>query len=340
MADASLPTAAPPPPQTQEQEPEPEPDFTALDRVVDAAGSMCTVVLRGNAVVHEHPAGSRHLTRRVYSITKSVVGVLVMLAQQDGRLRLDDPVATHVDDWPSQSADVTVRQLMSMSSGRAWSEASDQAMIAARDQTALALRAGQGDAPGSVWRYDNLAAQVLSAVLQSAVGDPQAYAQRRLFAPLSLNETSWERDGAGHVKTYAGIVSSCADIARLGVMMRDGGRFRGRQILPAHAVAELTRPSTDLNAAYGLLWWTNAPGRVVEVRRAAGFDVDKPAHQGRLAPGVPADAFWALGWGNELLAVVPSADTVAVRLGPRPSDPDLLTFETFTAAALGAPVDS
>ncbi len=332
LSEASLPTPSVRP--SPAARPTPPPDFSELDRMADATASTCTLVMRGDEVVHEHPAGSRHATRRIYSITKSVVGVLLAIAADEGRLGLDDPVGRHVREWPAESSAVTVRHLMSMTSGRAWSEGADRAMIGAVDQTAAALAAGQQDAPGTAWRYDNMASQVLSAVLDSAVGDPAAYAQARLFGPLGLTDTTWERDGAGRIKAYAGIVSSCADLVRLGAMMRDGGRFGDTEVVPAESVAELTASSSDLNAAYGLLWWTNTEGRVTEVRRAAGFEQDRPSYTGRLAPGAPSDAFWALGWGNQLVAVVPSSGVVAVRLGPRPADADDLTFDGFTGAVL------
>lgn len=327
MSDPTLPRVPSPSPTSA-------PDFIGLDRLVDAARSTCTLVLRGDEVVHEHPADSRSATRPVYSITKSIVGVLVMMAVEDGALGLDDPVAEHVEGWPTASSEVTVGHLLAMTSGREWTEALDDAMIGAADQTAAALAVGQQDRPGSVWRYDNLAAQVLSPVLESAVGDIEAFARTRLFEPLGLRDTTWQRDAAGHVTTYAGIVSSCRDLARLGVMMRDRGRFDGRDLLSAASVDRLVGPSQTHNAAYGLLWWTNRPGRVVEVRRAAGFDEDRSAFEGRLAPHVPEDAFWALGWGNEFLAVVPSRGVVAVRLGPRPAGPEDLTFDRFTSAVL------
>lgn len=330
LSEASLPTVSASP----SPSPAPPPDFSELDRLVDASASTCTLVLRGDEVVHEHPAGSRHASRRVYSITKSVVGVLLAVAAAEGALELDDPVARHVEDWSDESRDVTVRHLMSMTSGREWSESLDRAMIGAGDQTAAALAVGQQDPPGTAWRYDNLASQVLSAVLESAVGDVESFARERLFEPLRLADTSWNRDGAGRLTTYAGIVSSCADLARLGIMMRDGGVFDGRRILSAEAASDLVTTSSEDNAAYGLLWWNNAEGRVVEVRRAAGFDVDREPFRGRLAPSVPDDAFWALGWGNQLLAVVPSRDVVAVRLGPKPAGPDDLTFDSLTAAVL------
>lgn len=336
MSDASLPTVSTSPERSPSPSPAPPPDFADLDRLVDASDSTCTLVMRGDEVVHEHPVGSRHASRRVYSITKSVVGLLVMIADDADELSLDDPVADHVPTWPAGSAGVTIRHLMSMTSGRTWSESLDTAMIGAADQTAAALAVGQQSRPGEAWQYDNLASQVLSAVLTSAVGDLEAFARNRLFTPLGLRDTTWERDGAGNLKTYAGIVSSCADLARIAVLMRDGGRFAGRQIVPRTAVTALVAPSSELNAAYGLLWWTNAEGRVVEVRRAAGFAQDREPFEGRLSPAAPTDAFWALGWGNQFIAVVPSVDVVAVRLGPKPAGAEQLTFDTFTGAVLGA----
>src|SRR5690606_22156399 len=177
LSEASLPTPSARP--TATTSPTPPPDFAELDDLVDASASTCSLVMRGGEVVHEHPTGSRHAARRVYSITKSVVGVLVAIAADEGRLDLDDLVAEHVPDWPDASAAVTVRHRMSMPSGRAGSEAADRAMIGAADQSAAALAAGQQDEPGTAWRYDNLASQVLASVLDSAVGDVEAYARQR-----------------------------------------------------------------------------------------------------------------------------------------------------------------
>lgn len=332
MSEAELPRVTTPSPSSTP--PATPLDFAGLDDLAARTASTCTLVMRGDEVVHEYPTDSRAVTRRVYSITKSVVSILALIAAEDGLLDLDAPVARYVDGWPEASDGVTVRHLLSMTSGREWTAALDQQMIGSTDQTAAALAVGQQDRPGTRWRYDNLAAQALSPVLGAAVGDIEDFARDRLFEPLGLRDTTWERDGAGQVKTYAGIVSSCRDLARLGMLLRDGGEFDGRRILTAGATSELTTTSSDLNAAYGLLWWTNTEGRVTEVRRAAGFPDDRPPYEGRLAPSAPADAFWALGWGNQLLTVMPSADLVAVRLGPKPDDPEILTFETFTSEVL------
>ena len=62
----------------------------------------------------------------------------------------------------------------------------------------------------------------------------------------------------------------------------------------------------------------------------------KRPYDGQLAPGAPDDTFWALGYGNEYVAVIPSEGVVAVRMGSRPDSPNQLTFESFTSGTLKA----
>ena len=81
-------------------------------------------------------------------------------------------------------------------------------------------------------------------------------------------------------------------------------------------------------------WLALQEGRIVEVLRQAGFPTDKVPYEGRLAPDVPSDAYWAFGYGNQYIAVVPSEGVVAVRLGARPATPDRVTFDGFTGDVL------
>jgi CubicO group peptidase (beta-lactamase class C family) len=316
-------------------------DFAALDAELAATGSSCVAVVKDGVLVHDaHWGGTdERSTRAAYSITKSMTAVLVGMAAADGDLALDDEVARHVDAWRGgASADVTIRDLLANVSGRRWDHDTDYGAMVRRaaDKTAFALGLGQGAEPGTVWAYNNSAVQVLEAVLREATGqDVAELAQERLLAPLGMDDTTWGRDPAGNPTTFSGVESSCHDLARLGLLMMRDGRWAGEQLVPAAFVDEATgRSSSDLNAAYGLLWWVNRPGRVVEVLRAAGFPADKPAYDGRLAPGVPEDAFWAYGYGNEYVAVVPSEGVVAVRLGARPATPDQVTFDGFTRRVL------
>jgi CubicO group peptidase (beta-lactamase class C family) len=317
-------------------------DWSRLDAELRRDGSTCVAVIKDGRLVHDaYWNGTDERTgRRIYSITKSMTALLVGMQVDDGDLALDGAVAEQVESWRGTAAvRVTLRDLLSMTSGRRWSEAADRQMIrATADQTAFAVAAAQQSPPGREWVYDNVAAQVLEAVLDDAApaGDVIGMARHRLLEPLGMRDTEWGRDRAGNALTYSGAESTCLDLARVGHLMLNEGRWDGRQLLSADVVRSLTTPSSDRNAAYGLLWWTNASGRIVEARRQAGFAIDRAAYEGRLAPNAPPDAFWAFGYGNQYVAVVPTEGVVAVRLGARPASPERVTFDGFTTAVLDA----
>ncbi len=317
-------------------------DWDDLDAAATASGSTCVTVVQGGEVVHRWtaPGADERSTGPVYSVTKSVTALLVAAAVDDGDLSLDDRVSDHVPQWRGgPSADVTVDQLLTMTSGRRWTYELDYGGMVrgAADTTAFALGVGQEHEPGTHWEYDNMAVQVLGAVLRAATGqDVGAWAQDRLLGPLGLRDTTWERDDSGRTTTYSGIRASCDDVARIGLLVARDGRWDGGRLVPADLVRRFTGESgSDLNAAYGRLWWVNERGRVQTIERAAGFGADRPPREGRLAEDVPSDARWALGYGNQVLAVVPSRDLVVVRIGARPAAPDTMGLAEVTRLALG-----
>nr|MCW2728080.1 serine hydrolase [Aeromicrobium sp.] len=317
-------------------------DWTALDTDLAAHGSTCVAVVQDGRLVHDAywNGGAPRAPHTVYSIAKSLTSLLVGTFADEGALVLDGTAAEWVDEWRGTDAEaVTVRSLLAMTSGRLWSDAADRRMIrATSDQTSYATGLPQGGKPGERWVYDNAAVQTLESVLDdvSDTDDVADLAEERLLEPLGMRDTAWGRDGAGNALTYSGMESTCLDLARVGHLMLNDGSWDGRQIVSADYVGQATSPSSPLNAAYGLLWWVNAEGRIVEVLRQAGFASDKAPYEGRLAPNVPDDAFWAFGYGNQYVAVVPSEGVVAVRLGARPGSPDEVTFDSFTADVLAA----
>ena len=82
----------------------------------------------------------------------------------------------------------------------------------------------------------------------------QDYARDRLFRPLGMDETRLQVDAKGHAWTYADAETTLRDFARLGELMRNKGRWRGRPVVPEAWVDASTRPC-PLNANYGYLWW-------------------------------------------------------------------------------------
>jgi CubicO group peptidase (beta-lactamase class C family) len=203
-------------------------------------------------------------------------------------------------------------------------------LIHARDRTAFAVGLGQDVPPGRVWAYNNSAIQTLQRVLRNATGqDVAAFARQRLFAPLGMRGTTMTPDGSGAAQTFTGVRSTCEDLARLGVLMLNRGRWGARQVVSAGWVDAATgRPSTRLNAAYGYLWWLNRPGAIAtDPLVATSLDgVGSRPRPGRLVPGVSARIYWALGLGNQLIQVDPGSGTVVVRLGTAELRPKPPTF--------------
>lgn len=309
-------------------------DPAALDRLAGAAaaaGSTCLVVTRDGAVVDERYADGAgpDTTREAFSVTKSVTSTLVGIAQHEGALALDDPAARYIPEWQGTDAEaVTVEHLLSNVSGRHWDPATDYAEMAltAPDKTAFAIGLAQDEPPGRTWVYNNSAIQTLSAVLESATGRPaDDYAEEVLFAPLGMADTDLASDPSGNPLTFMGLRTTCLDLARFGYLMMRDGAWDGRQVVPEAYVEQATgRPSTDLNAGYGLLWWLNHEGPVASPLVATSGATGEGVAAGPIVPEAPEDTFWALGFRSQVLAVIPSEGIVAVRLGPPP--PPGVTF--------------
>jgi len=321
-------------------------DPSALDQLAadaEAAGSTCTAIVRDGKLVDERDFGSTPADepREVFSVTKSITSVLVGIAADQGLLSVDDPVATYVPEWAgTPSATVTVGNLLSNDSGRHWDANTDYVQMAAGadDKTAFAIALGQDAPPGEVWAYNNSAIQVLSQVLEVATGEtPVTFADRVLFQPIGMTHSMMTTDAAGNATTYAGLRTTCSDLARFGWLMEQRGLWNGEQIVSAQYVDDATgESSTPLNAAYGWLFWLNQRGPIASpsVATAAG---DSSIAEGQFVAGQAQDIFWALGLYDQVVAVIPDQDVVAVRLGARP---DGVSFNVVdvTSGVLGAMV--
>jgi CubicO group peptidase (beta-lactamase class C family) len=284
-----------------------------------AADSTCVSVAEGDTTIVSDGADGDPV--RAFSITKSVTALLVGIAQDEGHLDISDPVADFVPEWQdTPSAAVTIRDLLTNTSGREWDSRTDYREMAlqADDKTAFAVGLGQDADPGEEWTYNNSAVQVLEAVLEAATGIAvDEFAQTRLFEPLGMTGSWIEQDEAGNANVFAGLWTTCADLSRLGRLFLGDGMADGHRLISEEFLDDAVGgPSTDLNAAYGLLWWLNRPGPAVtpEVATSARGGVI----EGPLVPDAPDDTFWALGFHDQILMVVPSLDAVAVRLGEKP----------------------
>jgi CubicO group peptidase (beta-lactamase class C family) len=212
----------------------------------------------------------------VRSVSKSVVGALVGIAHGEGAIPdLDAPIARF---FPKQArgheaelAGRTLRHALTMSAGLSWDELThpyydprndEHGLWLAEDPLEYGLSRRPVAPPGAAFAYNGALPVVLAQVVEQATATPfDRYAVEKLWCPLGVTRAEWLRHPSGIVVSASGLRLTPRDMARFGQMMLDGGRFAGRQIVPA----DYARASLEAQVAlpggfggatgYGHLWW-------------------------------------------------------------------------------------
>jgi CubicO group peptidase (beta-lactamase class C family) len=258
-------------------------------------GLTSVLVLRHGRLVLEryYHGGTRDRYWSMYSVTKSVVSALVGIALGEGRLAsVEQRLVRFFPDEVVPNADprirrVTLRDLLTMSAGYRDVDTPHET----DDWVRALLNRPLASDPGTVFSYDDGSVDLLSAVLTKMTGVPAAeYALRKLFGPLGIRPGRWNGDGQGHSLGSGGLFLRPRDMLRLGRLYLDGGRWRGRQVLPRSWARDSTRAQIRVpgGGAYGYLWWVNRG---------------------------PHDGFAAEGLGGQEIAVFPKRSLVIVLTG-------------------------
>jgi len=315
--------------------------LAAIAAKAKAGASDCLVVTRKGKIVDEHywRTANRDRAQEVWSATKSYTSTLVGIAQDRGKLKVTDKASRYIPQWKgTKSAGVTIKDLLSNDSGRHWDVKTDYTDMAlgAKDKTAFSIALGQDAAPGKVWAYNNSAIQTLSAVIKKATGmDASAYAAKKLLAPIGMAHSVLKKDASGGSLTFMGLSSTCRDMARYGYLMLHQGAWNGKQIVSKAWVDEATGHSSQkLNAAYGYLWWLNRKGPITGPLRPSTGQAGGDQKVGQLVPGAPADLYFAIGFGNQIIMIDPTSETVVVRMGPARAPAGSTPFTPQVAATV------
>jgi CubicO group peptidase (beta-lactamase class C family) len=255
-----------------------------------------------------HPYWKRGPLHTMQSVSKSVTSTLVGIAIQRGEIPgVEVPVMSYFADFkvpPDARRDaMTLRHVLTMTTGIAWDESSVAytdprnncaVMEGKEDWVQYVLEQPMAQAPGLQWQYNSGATQLLSFLIKKTTGkEADDYAKERLFGPLGI-EYAWKRTPRGLADTEGGLYLRPRDLAKLGYLFLKDGVWEGKRILPEGWVKEATTRQVELDGggAYGYKWWI-AP---------------------RQEPGSPA-AYAAIGYGGQLLIVVPDLQLLAVFTG-------------------------
>jgi CubicO group peptidase (beta-lactamase class C family) len=222
-----------------------------------------------------HSAATRWNT---FSIAKSITSTLVGAALKDGDIKsLDDPVTRYIRTLRGSAYDdVTVRQLLTMTSGVKWNEDytdvnSDVARMYAQppdpgfDMTVSYVRKLPREAPpGTKWVYKTSETNLVGVLVADATGKHLAdYLSEKIWRAYGMErDADWMIDDVGHEQGGCCLAMTLRDYGRFGQFILDGARVNDQPIVPGNWLADATRTqvSTGTGTGYGYQWWTRDDG--------------------------------------------------------------------------------
>lgn len=270
----------------------------------------------------------------MYSVTKSVTSALVGMAVDQQSIRVDQPLRELFSEMALDplKAKITVGQLLSMTSGMDWDnrqERSSHEMANSPDWGQYILKQPMAAKPGSMFRYSNGNAHLLSVLMQKANGIPLSIlAKINLFDPMGITNVSWGQDPQGNLIGSWGIHMTCRDMAKFGLMYLHNGRWEDYQIVPSEWVEEsVQQQATEIyddgtEGGFGYLWWL----------KAIAIPGETPVHH---------DVFYAAGSGGQRIFIVPDLNLIMAITAANQEDdfmPEHMLIKAITAIQSGEPM--
>ncbi|HWH45144.1 MAG TPA: serine hydrolase [Thermoleophilaceae bacterium] len=285
----------------------------ALDYGTQNAGFAVRVFRHGCLVGADRTEPqSRETQYESWSLGKSITALVVMRAMTLGLVSPDDPIGSLVPEADEAHGRITVRDILTMTSGLHWNGFRDYNIFTMDDRVRDALTLPVDHEPGTHYEYAQSAVSLLAEAVGRASGrDFADFAHHELMAPLGIGdgEWRWDRDRAGQAYGFMGVQMKPEDYGRLGELMRRGGVWRGRRLLDAELVDRALTPSAT-NACYGWLIWLNEGKPCIGVRIT-----ERPVKPTRSMPTLPPDLFRFSGLFGQLVTTFPTQGIVVVRNG-------------------------
>jgi CubicO group peptidase (beta-lactamase class C family) len=233
------------------------------------------------------------------SVTKSITGTLIGLAIEQGKIKsVQQPFlelfpGRVVANPEARKNQITIDSLLTMSSGLDCKASPREPTLWEMHKTAnwgqFMLDLPMVGDPGSKFTYCSGGMHLLSTAISKTTGKPElALARQRLFGPLGIREAIWPVDPQGANHGFGNLHLLPRDMAKLGLLFLNRGKWEGKQIVPADWVALATRSQIKTGNVrdYGYGWWVPAAGNAV--------------------------SFEASGRGGQQISILPSKNAIIV----------------------------
>ena len=285
------------------------------------------MILRHGKVIgelHADPYKADDL-HTLYSASKTVTGLAVGLAVEDGLLTVDDKVSKYLSDkMPAELSpaldSLTVRHLLMMASGRL----EDLSILLGEDDWLTTWFKGDFHNAGERFHYDSMCTHALAVIVTRLTGKPLLeYVKERIFTPMHILQADWELAPDSVEAAGWGLRLQTESQAKLGLLMLQGGEWNGKQLVSRQWIHDMTQrylstedgesPKLSLGEKikrfFCSLWH--------KVRSwFTGYNVDDYylgyGYQTKTILQPRAESFFAAGYGGQLIDVIPKLDMVIV----------------------------
>ena len=284
----------------------------AADYSTRHQGLAVVIYRKGRLIFEEYSGGhNRNKAHHIYSGTKSFAPMIALVAQGEGLLTLDEPVAKTITEWEGDAlrSRITIRQLLNFTSGLRINDA-ELHTEASVDKYAASIACEAISVPGKKFRYGSCHLMVFGALMdrklaklkpvegqaESHPTDSLEYLRARVLDPIGCKHGRWLHDAMGNPMLPFGAFLTAREWAKFGHLVLNGGRKGERQVVPAEHFQECLQGS-EANPTYGLNFWLR--GKALHAKH----------------PNIPKDTVTASGMYKQLLYIIPSRHLVVVRFG-------------------------
>jgi len=267
------------------------------------------LVKNGKLIFEEYFYGyDRNKRHLIASVTKSVTSILVGIAIDKQMIgSINEKVYEFFPEyrgttWADQKYDITLKHVLTMTAGVNWDEVTflhphpknpNTAMYTSDHPIRYVLNKKQIAQPGSRWRYNGGLTVLLGGILKNTTGlYADKFAEQYLFKPLGIANYQWNKHPDGTIYTNGDLFLKPRDMAKIGYIMLNQGKWENKQIVSNAWIKESTRKHIDTFKGYGY------------------------GYQWRCGKTLICDqeieAFWASGTGGQKIYVFPKLDLVVV----------------------------
>ena len=257
-----------------------------------------------------------------YSVAKSFSSALLGIAYYERKIgSLDEKIYNYFPDYKNYfdrdntglKKEVTIRNLLTMTSGIKWNEENYS-----RPENDVWLMIDEADdyfdyilskpmryEPGTDWNYSSGDSMLLSRIIEKSTGkEPFEYGKEKIFDKIGIKNITWEKDGVGHTITAWGIRTTARNFARFGYLFLKNGYWDGEQIIKKKWVEESLLPVSShypeelsMIDFYGYQWWL------------------LPALENYQSYNIPPKTYLAWGLYTQQIFIIPEKELLIVRLG-------------------------